>query len=69
MTSSSLEDCPQQTNINLDAENIMKLIKDPTEKEEVVIWVWNNIMTRDKMRRTSVAGCSAPIALYEKRKR
>ena len=69
MTSSSLEDCPQQTNINLDTESIMKLIKDPSEKEEVVIWVWNNIMTRDKMRRTSVAGCSAPVALYEKQKR
>ena len=47
----------------------MNLIKEPSEKEEVVIWVWNNIMTRDKMRRTSVTGCSAPIALYEKRKR
>ena len=69
MTSSSLEDCPKHANVSLDAENIMKLIKDPSEKEEVVIWVWNNIMTRDKMRRTSVAGCSAPTALYEKRKR
>ena len=56
-------------NVNTEAENIMNLIKEPTEKEEVVIWVWNNIMTRDKMRRTSVTGCSAPITLYEKRKR
>ena len=33
-----------------------------------VTWVWNNVITRDKMRRKSVAGF-APIVQFEKQKR
>jgi hypothetical protein len=38
------------------------------EREEVVMWVWNNILTRDKMRRKSVAGVS-PLVCFETRPR
>ena len=36
------------------------------EKDDV-IWVWNNIVTRDKMRRKSVAG-TMPAVIYERSK-
>ena len=38
------------------------------EKEEMDIWVWNNIITRDKMRRKSISGF-APFVNFERRKR
>ena len=41
---------------------------DSTEVEnDDVIWVWNNIVTRDKMRRKSVAG-TMPAVIYERSK-
>lgn len=74
-TSASLEAAPQNTdNIeeenrgNIDQTDISTMPLEIPENEELVMWVWNNIITRDKMRRKSVAGFS-PMVHFEKRKR
>ena len=59
-TSASLEAYPKRSDsvdernhVDIDDNSITYL---QPEREEVVMWVWNNIITRDKMRRKSVAG-------------
>ena len=71
-TSSSLEAYPKRSD-SIDEKNHMEIDGNSIkylqpEKEEVVKWVWNNIITRDKMRRKSVAGIS-PMIYFETRPR
>ena len=71
-TSASLEAYPkrsdsidEKTHIEMNEYPLPYL---PPEREEVVMWVWNNIITRDKMRRKSVAGVP-PVVHFETRPR
>ena len=61
--------CNHQENKKNDGENeVNSIVPQQLEKEEMDIWVWNNIVTRDKMRRKSISGY-APFCNFERRKR
>ena len=52
---------------NSNAKNNENDIDSIEVEKDDVIWVWNNIVTRDKMRRKSVAG-TMPAVIYERSK-